>query len=299
MFSYRLMKMQMNKLLNNKKHMTVDEVMNSPNGASDGSGNYMNSPRSMSMNMHMFGVMYAPSERLTLMVMNNYSKKEMKLKRMRMSGGKDFNVNSSGFGDLDFSAIIKINDGDLWKNNIVFGTSLPTGSIDIRDKTPVSSSSRLGYNMQNGTGTYDPFIIINNTNIFENLRFGEQLFFKIPASGKNSKGYSYGKNLKLNLWSSYRFMDELSGSLKFTYDYMGKMIGSDNEMNKRMSPTLDSNNQGFQKMTLGFGINFINHKEFLENNRLALEFLIPVFKKYRGIQMHEDFKLILGWQYAF
>ena len=95
-----------------------------------------------------------------------------------MSGGKDFNVNSSGFGDLDFSAIIKINDGDLWKNNIVFGTSLPTGGIDIRDKTSVSSSSRLGYNMQNGTGTYDPFIIINNTNIFENLRFGEQLFLR-------------------------------------------------------------------------------------------------------------------------
>ena len=41
MFSYRLMKMQMNKLLNNKKHMTVDEVMNSPNGASDGSANYI------------------------------------------------------------------------------------------------------------------------------------------------------------------------------------------------------------------------------------------------------------------
>ena len=33
------------------------------------------------MNMHMFGVMYAPSERLTLMVMNKLFKKRNEVKK--------------------------------------------------------------------------------------------------------------------------------------------------------------------------------------------------------------------------
>ena len=35
--------------------------------------------------------------------------------------------------------------------------SIPTGGINKRDVTPMSSDARLGYAMQNGTGTYDVF----------------------------------------------------------------------------------------------------------------------------------------------
>ena len=62
------MNMQMGKLFNNNKKLK-DAVMSAPNGASDGSGSYMNAPKSMSMDMHMFGMMYA-SNRITLMLMN-------------------------------------------------------------------------------------------------------------------------------------------------------------------------------------------------------------------------------------
>ena len=39
--------------------------MNTPNGASNNSGNYMNAPLYMSMNMHMFGVICAPRNNYT------------------------------------------------------------------------------------------------------------------------------------------------------------------------------------------------------------------------------------------
>lgn len=299
MFSYRFMNMQMGKLFNNNKKLSTDIVMSAPNGASDGSGSYMNAPRSMSMDMHMFGVMYAPSDRLTLMLMNSFLEKEMTQQRMRMVGGANFDVNSSGFGDLKASALITLLNEVNWKNSFLLGLSLPTGSIDKRGRTPASNNSRLGYGMQNGTGTFDSHFLINNINIIKKFRFGEQIYFKLPASGHNTKGYKYGKELNVNLWMSYRILNELSGSVKLAYDYKDKMSGSDNEMNKRMSPVMDSYNQGYQKFNLGIGLNFINHQDFLKNNRLGLEFLVPVHQRYNGIQMGERFKIVLGWQYAF
>ena len=52
--------MEMNKNFNKNKNLNLKEIMNTTNGASNNSGNYMNVPLCMSMNMHMFGVMYAP-----------------------------------------------------------------------------------------------------------------------------------------------------------------------------------------------------------------------------------------------
>ena len=77
------------------------------------------------------------------------------------------------------------------------------------------------------------------------------------------------------------------------------MEGSDNEMNPRMSPAMDSRNQGHQKLNFGFGINFISHNEILKNHRLGIEGIFPIYQRYRGIQMSENFRTMIGWQYSF
>ena len=214
-----------------------------------------------------------------------------------MAGGRKFDVNSSGFGDMRLTVLSKIQDTKKWKNHVGLGMSIPTGDINKRDVTPMSSDARLGYAMQNGTGTYDAFFLINNLNEFGKFKVGEQLFFKLPVSDKNDYGYRYGKDFGLNLWVSYRFFQYLSGSLKINYQYKGEMEGFDNEMNKRMSPAMDSKNQGFNKLNLGLGFNFVNNSIYFKNNRLALELLIPIYRDYEGIQMADSFSFILGWQY--
>ena len=297
MFSYRLMKMEMKNLFQGNNKISKVHAMSSPNGASNSSGTYMNAPDSMSMEMHMFGAMYAPSDYITLMLMGSYQNKEMTIQRMPMVGGKKFDVNSSGFGDMRLTFLSKVQDTKKWKNHLGFGMSIPTGDINKRDVTPMSSDARLGYAMQNGTGTYDAFFLINNLNEFGEFKVGEQFFFKLPVSGKNDYGYRYGKDFGLNLWVSYRFFQYLSGSLKINYQYKGEMEGFDNEMNKRMSPAMDSKNQGFSKVNLGLGLNFVNNSVYFKNNRLALELLIPIYRDYEGIQMADSFSFILGWQY--
>ena len=90
MFSYRIMNMRMNSIFNGNKIMSIDSVMSSPNGASDNSGTYMNAPKSMNMDMHMFGMMFAPSDKVTLTLMSSYLEKEMTQQRMLMAGGSKF-----------------------------------------------------------------------------------------------------------------------------------------------------------------------------------------------------------------
>ncbi len=298
MFSYRFGHMRMDKVMNGTKFLRITEITSAPNGASN-VGTYMNSPISMKMDMHMFGAMYAPTDYLTLMAMTSYSEKEMTQQRMPMSGSSRFDVNSSGIGDTRISGLFRLYSDHRMKSHMGLGLSLPTGSIDERDATPASADARLGYAMQNGSGTLDPFFFINNVNDFGKVKLGEQFYVKIPASGKNSKDYEYGENFDATVWSSYRWLDNLSTSVKINYNYQKKMEGSDNEMNPRMSPAMDSRNQGHQKLNFGFGINFISHNEILKNHRLGIEGIFPIYQRYRGIQMSENFRTMIGWQYSF
>ena len=89
--------------------------------------------------------------------MGGYFEKEMTQQRMPMAGSGKFDINSSGIGDTKISGLIDIFNNYTFKTHIGIGLSFPTGSIDKRDITPVSSNSRLGYSMQNGSGSFDPF----------------------------------------------------------------------------------------------------------------------------------------------
>ena len=140
---------------------------------------------------------------------------------------------------------------------------------------------------------------MNNVYDFGKVKFGQQFLFKTPASGKNSKNYKYGKTFDAIMWSSYRWINNVSTSINIKYNYQTKMHGSDDEMNPRMSPAMDSRNKGHQKLNLGFGINLINHNATLKNHRVGLEGTFPIYQKYRGIQMKETFKVTIGWQYGF
>ncbi len=299
MFSYRLNHMFMNKTINGTKSQGINEVMSAPNFASNNSGRYMNSPISMGMDMHMFGAMFAPSNNVTFMIMTSYIEKEMLQQRMQMTGGKRFEVNSSGFGDTRISSLLSLFDNGKTKSHLAIGLSIPSGSIDKRDNTPVSLNARLGYRMQNGSGTFDPFFLLNNVYSYGKFKLGKQFFFKLPISGKNSKGYRYGNDYKTSFWVSHLWLKNISTSLSINYDIKGKILCKDNEMNPRMSPVMDSRNSGHQKLNLGFGFNIINYNEFLKNHRLGIEGTFPIFQKYRGIQMKEVFKIVIGWQYSF
>ena len=76
------------------------------------------------------------------------------------------------------------------------------------------------------------------------------------------------------------------------------MNGSDNEMNPRMSPAMDSYNKGHNKVNLGFGVNLVNTSKIFKNHRIGIEGTFPIYQNLRGLQMQETFRFMIGWQYA-
>ncbi|MCA1778117.1 MAG: hypothetical protein LC637_01670, partial [Xanthomonadaceae bacterium] len=73
-------------------------------------------PTEMTMDMHMFGFMYAPADWVTMMVMGNYIEKEMD--HITFAGGMGtqrlgtFTTRSSGLGDSSISALVRLFEKD-------------------------------------------------------------------------------------------------------------------------------------------------------------------------------------------
>ena len=108
----------------------------------------------MPMNMHMIGVMYAPTDKLTLMAMLPVV--DTYMVHATRSGGA-FRTESRGVGDVSVNALYKLGDFGAQRTHLNLGVRLPSGSIEKQDVTPVSApaETRLPYPMQLGSGTFD------------------------------------------------------------------------------------------------------------------------------------------------
>ncbi len=163
MFSYKYIFMQMKGNRDGTNKVSNDEVLES----------FPITPTEMSMQMHMFNLMYAPTDNLTFMTMIPYI--QLKMDHITRSGVK-FTTKSEGFGDLKLKTIYTFY-GNIRRDKHRFlldaGISFPTGSINERDDTPAGSNQKLPYPMQLGSGTFDllPAIIyIGQTDKFQYLK---------------------------------------------------------------------------------------------------------------------------------
>ena len=125
MFSYRHMFMQMHDNRISGRKITDSEIATSqPNRFASVIGQPSNLrviPKSMTMEMHMFGGMYAPSDFVTVMILTNYSKKQMDHTTFRVGSGNnklgEFETRTSGIGDLQISSLLQIYNRDNFNLN--------------------------------------------------------------------------------------------------------------------------------------------------------------------------------------
>jgi len=126
-------------------------------------------PTEMRTDMYMLGMMYAPSDAVTLMVMGNYIEKEMDHITFRGGMGTDrlgtFTTNPKGIGDTKVAALFPLmgipdaTQDTRDELTLKAGVSIPTGSTSQTDEilTPMGGTPtvRVPYMMQTGTGTWD------------------------------------------------------------------------------------------------------------------------------------------------
>ena len=137
------------------------------------------------MQMHMFGVMYAVSEKITIMLMTNYSNLSMNLKPQM---GSIFTTRSNGIEDLNFRGLFNVYDKNHHSITLSAGFSIPSGSIDQNDDTHMMTNTPLGYPMQLGSGTWDPSLGLTYRGQLEKLSLGWQVN-GLLRTGKNKNGY--------------------------------------------------------------------------------------------------------------
>ena len=243
-------------------------------------------PAEMTMDMHMFGTMYAISNKWTLMGMVNYLDNEM-----IMPMGK---MDSKGIGDLKVAGLYDLAQWDSGRRmHLNLGLSLPTGSIDEKH----TNGNTLGYGMQLGSGTYDFHPAITYLAQTDNYSYGAQLG-GILRIGENDQDYTLGNKFEATLWGARKITDSLSASAKFDYSSQSKVDGEDTRMMKMMSPALNPNSQGRDITTFGLGLNYYFQDDGLKGHRIAAEWETPLDQKVNGVQLELDSTWTLGWQYA-
>lgn len=284
MLSYRLMSMDMDG--NRTGTSSVDTPL----------PGYMVSPLSMDMQMHMLGVMYAPSDKLTLMLMLPYTSISMD-HLVNMNSAK-FTTESSGIGDVKLGATYGLfaKPGVDFLFNFV--VNAPTGSIDERDNTTGPNDVHLPYPMQLGSGTWDFTPGLTYVQTYDSWSWGAQGLYTF-RTGTNDNGYTLGDIFDATAWAAKKLSDSTSLSFRLKALDWDNIDGSDSKLMlmPSMVPTADPNLRGGTRVDALIGINFV--LPALSSLRLAAEVGAPVYQKLDGPQLETDLIFTLGAQYTF
>ena len=285
MLSYRFMYMDMKGMRDGTNSLSTQEVFDE---------GYMMSPTEMSMEMHMLGVMYAPTDWVTVMAMLPFSHKTMDV---QTRAGLSFTTESTGINDVVLSGLFTLKQWERQRLQLNAEFSVPTGSIDERDDTPMGSDQLLPYPMQMGSGTVDFLTSMTYAGESDSWSWGGQLG-GVFRMGRNDEGYSLGNRGNATGWIARKWADWISSSFRIDGSIWGNIDGRNDQLNPAMIPTADPDNQGGRRIDLALGINLLKPSGTLEGNRLAIEVGAPIYQDLDGPQMELDWTLTAGWQYA-
>lgn len=262
-------------------------------------------PTEMTMEMHMFGAMYTPTDWLTLMLMGSYISKSMDHVTYQGPVGTnvlgEFTTRSSGLGDTKLSGLIRLYNDDTHHMHLNAGISFPTGTITTRDDilTPMGTrpSVRLPYPMQIGSGTYDFLPGLTYIGKSGKIGWGTQYSGVIRIEDENDEDYSLGNEHRITAWGSYLWKPAISTSARIAGQTIDDIDGQDSNIIGPVQ-TADPNNQGGERADLLLGVNMAGQSN-LKGHRIALEFGAPIYQHLNGPQLETDWILTTGYQLAF
>jgi len=258
---------------------------------------YMMAPTDMDMQMHMLGVMYAPTDKLTLMLMSHYIKNDMS---MVNALGVRSEMHSEGTGDTTLSAYYSLFNKGTSSAHIGLGISAPTGSIDEK----LDNGAHQPYPMQLGSGTWDLKPSITWLGQSKNdWSYGSQLSAVIHLD-ENDNGYTLGDSATLTGWISRRLTNSSAVSLRLTGSTWENVDGHDDQMptipmgplaGQPMTAPADPDARGGSRIDLSLGLNLWSTEK---GARFALEGGTPIYQNLDGPQLDVDWFVTAGIQFS-
>lgn len=291
MLSLRTMRMEMDGNRKGSSNLSTGDVL----------GDYMVAPLEMTMDMQMIGLMVAPSNDLTLMAMAGYI--DLEMKHVTRTGAR-FTTRASGFSDVSLTGLYRLWDHGAHHLHLNAGLSLPTGSIDSEDNTPLSAGAnvQLPYAMQLGSGTWDLLPGITWRYTPNGEWSGGAQASAVIRTGENNHDYTLGDRFNATGWIARRVGSSISLSARLSAATWGDISGADDELPAAMInivPTADPDRRAGTEAMLHLGLNWVGQHGLLHGHRFAVEAGAPVYQRLDGPQLRNRWQMAGSWQYAF
>lgn len=262
---------------------------------------FLITPTRMPMTMHMIGIMYAVSDRITLMGMVPVS--HMSMDHVTRAGGT-FTTAMTGVGDVSVTALVDLARPGRQRVHANLGVRLPTGSVSKEAVTPASApnAARLPYPMQPGSGTFD--VIPGLTWLIQSDDWSGGLQAHATLrTGTNDAQYRLGHRFQATGWVARRLNDRWSVSGRLESETWGDIDGADpmfdGAVANRMVPTVFTDLRGGSRLDVAGGANVFLKRRTPGQTRLGVEASFPVWQDLHGPQLETDFRVMAGLQLLF
>ncbi|MGZ4033429.1 MAG: transporter [Bacteroidia bacterium] len=301
--SYRYMNMFMKGNLSGTEKVDDNYVFN----------NYIMSAQNMQMDMHMVMAMYGFTNRFSVMAMFNYNVLSMNMNMlpgmmMQMDGStmvmtaanSSMKTKTSGLGDTKLYAVYTLVNHNVHHLFFSEGFNIPTGNIRFKGSSDnmMYSDQRFPYMMQTGSGSFDFMPGITYLLKRNKSSYSAQVTSVIRPF-TNALNYHLGNELTFNCWAAYKPLPWISGSVRIESTSSAAITGKDATLYQILEPSANPRNYGGQSVNTYLGLNFYASKGFLKNNKLSVEYGIPVYQNFNGTQLATAYTIYAGWLISF
>ena len=259
----------------------------------------------MTMDMNMWMVMYAPTQRLTVSAMIPYFRKEMNMVDV---DGNHFVMRGNGIGDLELRPEYLILQTADKRHQLILngGVGVPTGSIDEE-----MGGFRVDYCMQPGSGTVS--LLPGLTYLGQTGTWSWGADFKAALRlGRNDHDYRFGNRYESRAWVTRQLTNWLSistglnGAIWDTIHgadpLLDPMIGTDHGPEPARWQTLGciiwpdilSDDAMLPVRTL-----LLCNANLSKRSRTIIEGRVPIIQSLDDPQLQNSWTINTGWQWMY
>ncbi|HEU4651936.1 MAG TPA: hypothetical protein VFS49_11045 [Croceibacterium sp.] len=260
---------------------------------------------SMTMDMAMLDLMYAPTDNLTLMVMPQYMWHRMEMVGINPAGvshgghslayGETMAHATDGLGDTLFSASYRLVRRPGFGAHVTLGVWAPTGAVDKKDH----EGNFVHYGMQPGSGTWDLEPQLTVTGRAGPLGWGGQASYRWRTEEHNASGFAFGDKARATGWVGTLLGRGVGATGRFEYVHEGQVLGHYNAGHNHLAPPDRQQNYGGDVVSAGIGLNWLLPVGSASKPQLSGELSVPLYQDLNGIQAPQDWRFTLGLSQTF
>jgi hypothetical protein len=256
---------------------------------------YTHAPREMSTDRVDFLLLYGMEPGTTLFADLPWISRKMKLD---VVGGERFDTEAEGVGDLRLGVVHEMKRESDRVLLATLGVSIPTGSVDERDRDETGTSVTLPYAMQLGTGTFDLHPGLTWMRQSTTWSFGAQSLVRIHL-GQNDRDWSRSNEGEISTWVARSLSASVAASLRVRALFWGDLHGAETNLDPDRNPLEDRSRQGGERYELIGGVNWQLGDGVNAVRSLSLELGVPVEEWLDGPGLSTHGWAAMAWRYSF